>query len=549
MINFEKMKVRNRLIITAGLVFIGLTFITTYSLLQIKHEAIQSHQMRLENIVEVADGIIDNYIKLEKQGKLTREEAQHQAKESLRNIRFGAGDYYFIYDFSGKAIMVAGNPSIEGQNMLGKKDSNGFKLWDEFVHQGKKASSDSHDKNDFIEYWFPREGSETPTPKLAHVHGVKEWEWIVGTGVYIDDIDEAVWSAAVNYVLIALITLTIVLTVLIKVARSITNQLGGEPSDAIKIASQVAAGNLNIEITSKVEGSVLDSLKKMTESVRAMVIEIKESSNSLREGAKKISEASFEVASASGQQSEATQSIAAAIEQMTVSIVHISDSAKDTQQNSTSSVGLSEEGVIQVDNTAQVIKQISTSVNDASTRINNLEQHANKISQIASVIKDIAGQTNLLALNAAIEAARAGEQGRGFAVVADEVRQLAERTSSATVEIEQMISEIQSETVQVVEVMSETLPQVNEGVKAAEEVSEALQAIKQGVQTTLSNVCEMVNSTQEQSVASTNISQQIEQIAQMAEQTSSAMSTTTKTAEEMNRYAAELSQLVEKFRC
>jgi methyl-accepting chemotaxis protein len=183
--------------------------------------------------------------------------------------------------------------------------------------------------------------------------------------------------------------------------------------------------------------------------------------------------------------------MAAAIEEMTVSINHISESAKDTQENSISSVTAVRRRLWQASRPQPTKSATSPSVNDASTRIHKLEGRANQISSIAGVIKDIAGQTNLLALNAAIEAARAGEQGRGFAVVADEVRKLAERTSSATVEIEQMIAGIQADTVQVVGVMNSALAAGRGRCAGGRRRAETLRQIKDGAQSTLSRVREV----------------------------------------------------------
>ena len=241
--------------------------------------------------------------------------------------------------------------------------------------------------------------------------------------------------------------------------------------------------------------------------------------------------------------------MAAAIEEMTVSVRHISDSAHDTERESSQSVELADDGFERIQTASREINEIATTVSDASTRIHKLEERANQISSIAGVIKDIAGQTNLLALNAAIEAARAGEQGRGFAVVADEVRKLAERTSTATIEIEQMISGIQSETVLVVGAMSSALPQVEAGVMAAEGAAASLRQIKDGAESTLTRIREVASATKEQSEASTNIAQRVEQISQMVEETTAAMQSTAETAAEMERISSELSSLISRFRC
>ena len=542
MIAFERMGVRARLTVAGIVVLIGLVVMAGYTLMQIRTDAMNAHSERIKHLVEVSIGIVADFQKLEADKRMTREEAQAAAKEALRTPRFNTNDYYFIYDFDGRAVMVAGSPKIEGEVMLGKADTKGFKLWDAIVAAGKAGSG-------YIDYWFPRAGATEASPKRGYVIGIPEWKWIVGTGVYVDDVDAAVTRAAIRYALISLLILAVVSVVGVMVARSIVRQLGGEPAAAIDLMSRAAAGDLTVQVNSSAKGSILDSAGQMLGSIRTMVSEINDSSARLSKGAESISTASREVATASQKQSDATASMAAAIEEMTVSINHISDNARETQENSISSVKLSEEGFGRVDTASREIHSIAESVNDASQRIHKLEERANQISSIAGVIKEIAGQTNLLALNAAIEAARAGEQGRGFAVVADEVRKLAERTSTATVEIEQKIAGIQAETVEVVGVMNSALPQVATGVEAAEQAADTLRRIKDGAQSTLDRVREVAESTREQSVASDSIAQKVEEIATMVEETTAAMHSTAQTAEDLERISGELNALVSRFRC
>jgi methyl-accepting chemotaxis protein len=543
MIAFYRMRVSTRLIVAGLTVFIGLALIAGYTLSQIRTDALSAHQGRLKDLVEVSRDIVVNYQKLEADKKLTKEEAQQQAKEALRAPRFGSNDYFFIYDFEGRAVMVAGSPQLEGQVMLGKTDQKGFKLWDAIVSVGKGSGKG------YIEYWFPRAGQTIAKPKMAYLVAVPEWQWIIGTGVYVDDVDEAVNQAALRYGLMSLLVLGVAGVVAFFVSRSIVTQLGGEPAQAIDVMSRAAAGDLTVEVRSTAKGSILDSAGQMVSSIRGMVTEISLGSSRLTQGAESISTASREVAIASQKQTDATQSMAAAIEEMTVSITHISDSARDTQESSSASVTLSEDGFGRIEVASHEINAISSTVSDASGRIRKLEERANEISSIAGVIKEIAGQTNLLALNAAIEAARAGEQGRGFAVVADEVRKLAERTASATIQIEEMITGIQSDTVLVVGVMNAALPQVEAGVQAAQGAAESLRKIKEGAHSTLASIREVADATKEQSVASTNIAQRVEQIAQRVEETSAAMQSTAETAADMEKISGELNRLISRFRC
>ncbi len=544
MLSFAQMRVSTRLLVSGLVVLLGLVLIAGYTLFQIRADALAAHSERIKHIVEVAKGVVGDYQKMEAKGTLSRAEAQEKAKEALRSPRFGENDYYFLYNFEGRALMVAGNPKLDGVLLIDRKDINGFQFAKAFVEKGKAGAG-------YINYHFPRAGQDQAlgVPKLGYVVGVPEWEWIIGTGVYVDDVDKAVKTAALRYGIMSLLVLAIVAAVSFLVSRSIVTQLGGEPATAIDLMSRAASGDLTVDVQSSSKGSIMDSAGAMLRSIRGMVAEISQGSARLSQGAEHISTASREVATASQRQSDATSSMAAAIEEMTVSINHISDSARDTQDNSTSSVSLSEEGFERIQVASQEINAIASTVSDASVRIGKLEERANQISSIAGVIKDIAGQTNLLALNAAIEAARAGEQGRGFAVVADEVRKLAERTSLATLEIEQMISGIQSDTVEVVGVMGDVLPQIKAGVRAAEAAADSLQKIKDGAQSTLASVRGVAEATKEQSQASNNIAQKVEEIATMVDETTAAMQSTADTAKELEKISGELNVLVRRFRC
>jgi len=524
-----------------GLTLAGLLILCFTALLQLKSSMLDDRKQKTQNVVEVGVGILSHYQKLAADGKLSEEEAKNAARESLRQLRYGSNDYFFVVDTTHKYILLPTKPEFEGLDKADMKDANGKFLLQELVKAAKAGGG-------FVDYWFARAGQPIAEPKLSYATLFAPWNWVIGTGIYIDDIDREFKNDALLLGGISLGLLLLLSLVGWQIGRSVVQQLGGEPGDAAEIMRSVAAGDLTASLENTRPGSLLNALGGMVASLRQLVSEINQDANSLVGNAAQIARASDEVARAAEHQADSTSAMAAAIEELTVSSNHISDSARETARETQEAVELSGQGADRVHLASQAIQKISDTVTDASGRIRALEERAKQISSIANVIKDIAGQTNLLALNAAIEAARAGEQGRGFAVVADEVRKLAERTASATTEIEQMITGIQGETIGAVEAMDAALPEVQEGVQLATSASNSLRAIQDGARRTLTRVGEVADATQEQSSASTSIAQRVEQIANMVEETTTTIRGTAETAHQLEKIANSLKQQIGKFR-
>ena len=236
------------------------------------------------------------------------------------------------------------------------------------------------------------------------------------------------------------------------------------------------------------------------------------------------------------------------MEELTVSITHVSSNAGETEEHASSAAELAVQGERSVETVAANIATMAGTVGEAAEKVRTLSANAQEVARIASVIKDIAGQTNLLALNAAIEAARAGEQGRGFAVVADEVRVLAERTEKATLEISGVVDRIQSETLNAARVMDAALPEAEQARTTAGETTELLHRIAEGSRAAQGLVRDVAASTREQSEASTSLAQQVERIANQVEDTGSSMRTTALAAQSLLDTARNLSAETARFR-
>lgn len=295
-------------------------------------------------------------------------------------------------------------------------------------------------------------------------------------------------------------------------------------------------------------GQTTSALNRLLDKLQGNLKSIAASAHSVASAASTMATTSNEVATASHQQSEAASNMAATVEEMTVSINHVADRAQEANRISSESGQLATSGERVIGQTAEDIHEIAATVEAAAELINGLEQHSQEISNVVQVIKDVADQTNLLALNAAIEAARAGEQGRGFAVVADEVRKLAERTSASTQEIATTIDSMRVSAGNAVASMQGVVGKVTLGVERAQEANESIKQIGEGSRNAVDMVEEITSAIREQGSATNNIATQVERIAQMSEESSAAAGHSAEAANELDRLAIEMQGIVSNYK-
>ncbi|AOX99348.1 methyl-accepting chemotaxis protein [Jeongeupia sp. USM3] len=295
-------------------------------------------------------------------------------------------------------------------------------------------------------------------------------------------------------------------------------------------------------------GETVTAFNRLMDRVQGSLGQLQRAAGEVAGSAGELSDASGQVAKSANYQSDATASMASSVEQMTVSISHVSDRAGEAQGLAKASGELVLQGREVIGRTVQEINQIAEGVGEAAERLAELEAQTQQISSVISVIRDVADQTNLLALNAAIEAARAGEQGRGFAVVADEVRKLAERTANSTAEISKIIEAVGERAQRSVAGMNQAVGLVKSGVAQADAARDVIGQIGGKAEQTVQMVNDISAALREQSLASANIAQQVERIAQMTEENSAIAQQTNSSAKQLGELAGNMQRETSQYR-
>lgn len=293
---------------------------------------------------------------------------------------------------------------------------------------------------------------------------------------------------------------------------------------------------------------LLQAFNGLIAKLRSGLQEIQTGADSLNDASSALSFAAKQVGEGSQSQADAAAAMAANVEEVTVSINHVAEQTSEANSLVRAAGTQAQEGRAAVQAVTQQIESIANLVNEAATEIKRLEESGHQIGSVVNVIKEVADQTNLLALNAAIEAARAGEQGRGFAVVADEVRKLAERTASSTIEISQMVAEIQQRSRDVAGRMSGAVESVKQGVAQSQVTQQSMDQIAERAQASVQLVDEVSSSLREQTIASNAIATQVERVAQMSEENSQAATRSTDLSTHLAQLAENMLNVVRNYR-
>ena len=557
-------KVMSISVISVAVMMVGLF---TYLLPLIEGHVIKEKQDATRHVVEITMGILESQDAEVKAGKATLEHAQAEAAEQISKLRYEKKEYVWINDLGKpfpKMIMHPTVPALNGKvlddakfnkatRMIEGTDGNPQKLdmknlFVSFVDVVGKSGQG------FVNYEWPKPkaGGGTTSElytKLSYVKKFEPWGWVLGSGIYIDDVKKDVDK--VKWILLVLNTVfaTFMLLFCYLISRGITRTLGYVDMSLKEMSS--GGGDLTRRLTVEREdetGSLAHSFNHFLDNLKEIVVSINQNAVEVAASAEHLNTNAATIANGTEKAASQSTSVAIACEQMAATSAEIAQNCIRTVDISNRAIQTAQNGSEVVSHAVQSIQRIAIKVQQSAKTVESLGSRSEQIGNIVGTIEDIADQTNLLALNAAIEAARAGEQGRGFAVVADEVRALAERTTKATREIGEMIKTIQKETKSAVTAMEEGVQEVERGTNDAARSGAALEEILNQIGDVTSQINQIATAAEEQTATTNEISKSMHDITQVVSSASGSSQETAGAASQLARMAEELKRIVAQFR-
>ena len=536
-------------------------------------------ERQLRTQTQTVISLVDSIHKRQQAGLLTEEQAKKQAADLVRDLRYeGDAGYFWIDTYEGVNVVLLGRSETEGKSRINLTDPQGRQFIKEMIETGRKQGGG------FTDLMFAKPGETEPLPKRNYTVAYEPYKWVIGTGVWIDYIDKQIaeeqaraadtLNTTIIHTLIVIVILEIFITIL---AMFFSNRLIAPIKKITEILGVLSTGDFRINKNDEEENRKYTEREDELGVMARAVVTLRKNINDMM---KQVINSAQQVAAASEQLTASADQSTVAINQVADSIVKVAsacteqfsevehasknadvlkmnmDSVNQTLQVSTnkikSTTKAAETGRTSVKNAVDQMTKIETSVSASAKVIAQLGEESDKIGKIVDAISEIAEQTNLLALNAAIEAARAGEHGKGFAVVADEVRKLAEQSRESAQEISTLIGSIQEKAQDAVQAMQSGVENVKNGADAVDgagatfgEIVDMVTEVEHGSHQMGRIVSELVESTEIITKSVENINTKSRQVAKESETVSASSEEQSATMHEISDASRSLAEMAQ----